>query len=140
MLVTTSRGGGRRPTATSAAAAARRRSRRKRPFRRLSRSQAGKRSGWIGPEQRQVVAKVVEVVDVRPDDDQRAGRMAHERGRHQRAARAPDSAQRGRMASLQAGDHLGEAALRFQTSDQIVQSIGRGKDRLRLSSCFVWEF
>jgi len=35
------------------------------------------------------------------------------------------------MPSLQAGDYLGEAPLRFQTPNQIEELIGRGTDRLR---------
>ncbi len=87
--------------------------------------------GPHGGEQRQVRTKVIQIVHLGPDDYYRTGGMPNQRGRHQRAARPPDSAQRGGMPRLQAGDYLGEAPLRFQTPNQIEELIGRGINRLR---------
>ena len=81
-------------------------------------------------EQRQVVDQLVDLVDLRADDQQRGGGMGGQRGRHQRARRAPDSVESRRMAPPQTSDDLGEARLALQASDQFQQPVRCGGSRI----------
>ena len=76
-------------------------------------------------EQGQVVAKVIQVVDMRQHRHDQARGMTNQRGRDQREARSPDSAERGRMTGLQAGQHLGKTLLRLQARDQLGEPVRR---------------
>ena len=88
-------------------------------------SQAGNTPRLDRREERQVVAERIDVVAVSDDHHQRAGRMSRQRGRHEREARAPDSAQGGSVPCGQAGQDLGKARLSFKTRDQVQQSVRR---------------
>ena len=55
--------------------------------------------------------------------------MGRQGRRHQRARRAPDSVQSGRLACLEAGDNLGEVFLPFPSADQFEKSARRSSSR-----------
>ena len=96
----------------------------------LRRFRGGKPLGLQPGEERQVVDQLIDLIDLRADHHERGGGMGGQRGRHQRARRAPDSVQSRRMAPRQTLDDLGEALLSLQASDQFQQPVGRGGSRI----------
>jgi len=90
----------------------------------------GKDLGHVAREQAQVVGQIVGVVGAGADQHQRAGRVARQSGRRQRARRAPGPVQSGRLARLQARDHLAEALVLLQACGQLQELLRRSRDRL----------
>ena len=89
----------------------------------------GKSLGHQGQKSWQIVDEIVDVVALRTDDHRSARGVGGQGGGHQRAARAPDSVERGRMSRLEGGDHLGEAFLPLQASDQLGNPVRRRRNR-----------